>query len=102
MASRSADITDALGSIKLSYAQPLPDEQVQELETVIRKAGVQIHERRRYAEEQPGRIDQVVEIIVAYNQLTSHEWSSLVGLVVKTYYDPPALGCVLYSARKMI
>lgn len=102
MASQRAEITDAPGSIKLSYARPLPDEQVQDLETTIRQAGVQIHERRRYAEEQPGRIDQVVEIIATYTQLTSHEWSNLVGLVVKTYYDPPALGCVLYSARKMI
>jgi hypothetical protein len=102
MASQSGPTTCKPGSIKLSYTKVLPDEQVQDIETIIRQAGVEIHECRRYAENQSDRIDQVVEIIAAYDQLTSDEWSSLVGSVVQAYYDPPALSGTVWSARKMI
>ena len=102
MSKQSATTTPAPGSIKLSYAQPLPDEQVQELEDVIRKAGLDIQECRRYTEEQPGRIDHVAEIIAVYNQLTSGEWSDLLGLVVQTFCEPPSLGNNVWAARKMM
>ena len=50
MSNQSAPTTPAPGLIKLSYAQRLPDEQVQELEEIIRQAGLDIQERRRYEE----------------------------------------------------
>jgi hypothetical protein len=100
MSNQSAPTTPAPGSIKLSYAQRLPEEQVQELEEIIRQAGLDIQERRRYEEEQPGRIDHVVEIIAIFDQLTSDEWSNLVDLVVQTYCRPPSLGNNVWSARK--
>lgn len=100
MSIQSATTTPTPGSIKLSYAQPLPDEQVHELEGTIRQAGLDVQERRRYEEDQPGRIDHVVEIIAIYDRLTSDEWSNLVGLVVQTYCEPPLLGNNVWSARK--
>jgi hypothetical protein len=100
MSDQSAITTPAPGSIKLSYAQPLPDEQVQELEETIRHAGLDVQERRRYEEDQPGRIDHVVEIIAIYDRLTSDEWSTLLGLVVQKYCEPPILGNNVWSARK--
>jgi hypothetical protein len=100
MSNQSASTTPATGSIKLSYAQHLPDEQVQELEATIRQAGLDIQERRRYKEDQPGRIDHVVEIIAIYDRLTWDEWSNLVDLVVQTYCYPPSLGNNVWSARK--
>lgn len=100
MPNQSATDIPIPGSIKLSYAQPPPDEQMQELEKSIRQAGLDVQERRRYEEDQPGRIDYVVEIIAIYDRLTSDEWSGLLDLVVQKYCDPPSLGNTVWSARK--
>ena len=100
MLNQSTTTTPARGSIKLSYARPLPDEQVQALEEAIRQAGLDIQECRRYTDEQPDRIDHVVEIIAVYDQLTSDEWSDLLGLVVQTFCEPPSLGNNVWAARK--
>jgi hypothetical protein len=102
MSKQEASITPTLGSIKLSYARPLPDEQVQKLEETIRQAGLDTQECRRYKEEQPGRIDHVVEIIAVNDRLTQDEWSDLLSLVVQTYCEPASLGNNVWSARKMM
>jgi hypothetical protein len=93
--------TEGLGSIQLSYEDPLLDEHLEDLEGMIRQAGLQIHECRRYMTEQPDSgTDHVVEIFANYESLSLDQWSDLVNLVEQTYFDPSFLGCVGYKLRK--
>lgn len=91
-----------LGSIKLSYSQPLSDDKVAELEQNIVQAGLKNHQVRRYTCEVFGRLDHVVEIVARYDDLSSEEWSDLCEKVVETYYYPPELGSVLYQMWKKL
>jgi hypothetical protein len=94
---------DALGSIQLSYEDPLLDEHLEDLENMIKQTGLQIHECRRYITEQPdSSTDHVVEIFANYESLSLDQWSGLVNLVKQTYFDPGFLGCVGYKFRKRL
>jgi len=85
-------ITNTLGSIKLSYEQPLSDEHLQGVEQTIRQAGLTIHICRRYIAQPAARIDYVVEIIANYDDLPSDQWSELIDSITKTYCWPIGMG----------
>lgn len=92
--------TDSLGSIQLSYENPLLEEHLQDLKDMIRQASLQIHECRRYTTEQAGGTDHVVKILANFEDLSLDQWSSLVNLVKHNYFDPPFLGSAGYRFRK--
>jgi len=94
--------TSKLGSIQLSYEQPLPDEHLKGLEDMIRQAGLEIHESRRYVKERPNRTDQMVEIIANYEDMTLEEWSDLLDRIRENYCLPKALGHYGYNMRKLM
>ena len=94
--------TDSLGSIQLSYENPLLDEHLEDLEDMIRQAGLQIHECCRYTTEQAGGTDHVVEIFANFEDLSLVQWTSLVNLVKQSYFDPPFLGSAGYKFRKRV
>jgi hypothetical protein len=85
-------VTTTLGSIKLSYEQPLSDEHLQGVEDMIRQAGLTIYDCRRYTAQPAERIDYVVEIIANYDDLPSDQWSELIDSITKTYCWPVDMG----------
>jgi hypothetical protein len=85
-------VTTTLGSIKLSYEQPLSDEYVQGVEDMIRQAGLTIYDCRRNTAQPAERIDYVVEIIANYDDLPSDQWSELIDSIKKTYCWPVGMG----------
>ena len=93
---------NALGSIKLSYEQPLSDEHLQAIEDMIRHAGLQVHDSRRFTAQQPDRTDHVVEIIANYDDMTMDDWSDLTEAITKTYCWPTAMGKWSHNMRKRI
>jgi hypothetical protein len=84
--------TNTLGSIKLSYEQPLSDEHLQGVEAIIIQAGLTIYDCRRYTAQPAARIDYVVEIIANYDDLSSDQWSELIDSITKTYCWPIGMG----------
>jgi hypothetical protein len=94
--------TSKLGSIQLSYERPLPDEHLKGLEDMIRQAGLEIHDSRRYITQRPNRTDHVVEIIANYEDLTFEEWGDLTDLVREKYFLPKELGNYGHLMRKLI
>jgi hypothetical protein len=94
--------TKALGSIKLSYEEPLSAEYLQEIEDMVTQAGLQIQDSRRYITQLPDSTSHVVEIIASYDDLTLDQWSDLTGVIAETYCWPIALGNKGYDMRKRI
>lgn len=92
----------AMGSIKLSYEQPLSDEHLQAVQDFIRHDALQIQDSRRYSVRLPDRIDHVVEIIANYEDMTLEQWSDLTDSVVQTYCWPHALRYRGYDMQKRI
>lgn len=68
-----SSVTNSLGLIKFSYEQPLCDDKIAELEDTIKQAGLEIHETRRYTEQQPRAIVHVVAVIANYDDMTFEE-----------------------------
>jgi hypothetical protein len=91
---------NALGSIKLSYEQPLSDEHLQGVQDLIRQAGLQIQDSRRYTVQLRDRVNHVVEIIANYEDMTLEQWSDLTDSIVQTYCWPAALRYKGYDMRK--
>ena len=53
-------------------------EHLQDLEDMIRQAGLQIHDCRRYTVEQTCGTDHVVDVIANYEDLTLEQWGDLI------------------------
>lgn len=96
------EATNVLGSIKLWYEQPLSAEHLQGLEDMIRQAGLQIYESRRYITEQTDRTEHVVEIIANYEDMTFEQWNDLIERVREDYFLPKGTGSYGYGMRKSI
>ena len=94
--------TNNLGFIKLSFDQPLAAEHLQDLEDMIRQAGLQIHESRRYIEEHADIIKHVVEVIANYEDMSLEQWSELTSRVREKYFLSKELGNIGYHMRKLM
>lgn len=93
---------NALGFIRLSYEQPLPDEHLRGVEDMIRQTGLEILNCRRYTEQPDNQIDHVVEIIANYNDIPLEIWSDLLESITKTYCWPYEMGTRGYHMRQTI
>lgn len=91
-----------LGSIRLSYEQPLPDEHLKGIEDMIRQAGLQIQNFRRFTAQRLDRTDHMVEIIANYDDMASDDWSDLIESIVQTYCWSAVVCGNSYNMRKRI